>query len=74
MYYKLVKWHLLKTIAKDEFDQSVRAQNVLCSHCEDPRRSLCVEPWVAAMLLSGPNQGLQIVAIVSFLTGVAGVS
>ena len=33
-----------------------------------------VEPWLAAMLLHVLNQGLQIIANVSFLSGIAGVS
>ena len=32
------------------------------------------ESWMAAMLLRSPHQGLQSVANVSFLTGIAGVS
>ena len=60
------------TITQDEFYQGVRAQNILCSNCENPRRELYVELWAAAMLLSGPNQRLQIVATISFLAVLQG--
>ena len=58
---------LLKMVLLTEHFYQRDLQN---SHCENPSRDLYSHGWQHD--LCDPNQGLQIVANVSFLTGIAG--